>query len=123
MFKRVIALVLSALMIVSVISVTATAEEKTVKQPITSTLNFGYDDDEMLRAIIVYDGESDIALNQKGSYPAIKTAKKLNSDNRKRLTGVITDSYGAKLVYNYGTLINGIAVDASYGELKKIEKL
>ncbi len=123
MAKRIMSLVFSALMLLSALSITTNAAEKKLKTSFVSSLNFGYGDDEVLRAVIVFEGESDIAFNQKGTSPAIKAAKKLNAQNRTRLTKAITDNYGATLAFRYGALINGIAVDAAYGQLKVIEKL
>jgi len=121
--KRFTAIMLFVFMLLPSLSFTATASEKEIKTPFVSRLQFEYNDGEILRAIVVFDGESDIALNQKGTSLTVKTAKRLSAANRAGLTKAITEGYSAKLAFSYGALINGIAVDAAYGQLKEIEKL
>lgn len=98
------------------------AVEKTAKAHFVSRLNFNIDDEKSVRAIIVYEGDSAVKMVQKGTAASTKAASKTVLKSQSALTAAIK-SKGAAIAYSYGTLLNGVAVDASYGTLKEIEKL
>ncbi|MBQ3194944.1 MAG: S8 family serine peptidase [Clostridia bacterium] len=123
MSKRLTALALTLLMLLSALACNASAAENISNKSVALSLNSLLGDDAVLRAIVVYKGGSDIAVDQSFGAPFAKTAKKLFSSQRSRLTSTITENYGASIVFNYGALINGVALDVSYGQLNEIEKL
>lgn len=88
-----------------------------------SRLGFDLEDGRILRAIILYDGDAGIDLMQKGGYETAAEAGNTVLRRQKVLTETITEEYGAELACSYTVLLNGIAVDVSYGVLKEIEKL
>lgn len=88
-----------------------------------SRLNFAVDDSTVLRAIVLYEGDAGIDLQQKGKADTAEEAGKTVLGLQKSLTKEIKESFGVTPVYSYSVLLNGIAVDANYGTLKEIEKL
>lgn len=107
---------------ITAIPFSAQAAEKASKAPFVSRLCFDIDDDESVRAIILYDGDSAVDMVQKGTAASTKAASKTVISRQKALTAKICNA-GASLAFSYGTLLNGVAVDASYGALKDIEKM
>lgn len=97
LFKKILAVALSVVTLVS--AGMFSADAYSFKDVFVSRLNFDIDDDEVVRAIIVYDSNEGAAHT-----------KELCAD------------YGAYLAFSYSELFDGIAVDASYATLKEIEK-
>lgn len=88
-----------------------------------SRLDFDLEDSTVVRAIVVYDGDAGIELEQSGQASSAQNGAKTVKSDSAPLTKAITKDYGATLVYSYGVLLNGVAVDISYGQLKQVEKL
>ncbi len=88
-----------------------------------SRLSFAVDDDTVLRAIVLFNGDAGIDLQQKGRADTAAEAGEKVHSLQKSLTAEIKERFGVSPVYSYSVLLNGIAVDASYGTLKAIEKL
>ncbi len=91
--------------------------------PFVSRLDFDLEDGRVVRAIVVYEGEAGIDLELKGSTETAAEGGNTVLRRQRALTETITEEYGAHLACSYSVLLNGIAVDASYGTLKEIEKL
>ena len=88
-----------------------------------SRLSFSLEDETVLRAIIVFEGDAGIDLQNRGKADSITDAGKTVKLRQRSLVEEITNEHGAALVYRYSVLLNGIAVDARYGALKEIEKI
>lgn len=69
-----------------------------------SRLNFDIADSTVVRAIVVYSAEP---------YAAVESG----------LAAEISEACGAEVLWDYSAIFTGVAVDASYGSLKEIEKL
>ena len=119
---RILTLAVCTVMLFSSAVITSNAAEKATKQSFVSRLDFGYDDSDTVRAIVVFKGESGIDLKQKGVSDA-KTASKAVAKKRSALIKSLESNYNASVIYSYSTLLNGVAVDVSYGNLKNIEQL
>lgn len=122
-FVRLCSLLLCVVLLATLCPVTASAVGKESKASFVSRLNFKVEDDAVVRAIVVYEGDSAADLQQKGKAPSVTAAVSRVEKGQKALTKTITEGYGATLKYSYSALLNGVAVDVSYGQLKEIEKL
>jgi len=120
-FTNLLCYILSLCAILSFLPVSALSQ--TEDTAFVSRLGFDIEDSRVLRAIILYEGDAGIDLEQKGSYETAAEAGNTVLRRQRVLTKIITEEYGASLAYSYSVLLNGIAVDASYGVLKEIERL
>ncbi len=79
---------------------------------------YRYADDEIVRAIVILEGESEAEVAEAGSEKAAaQRVKLINEHNavRKAMTGI---SY--ELKYEFTTLLNGFSCDVAYGDLEAI---
>ena len=79
---------------------------------------YQYADDEIVRAIILLEGETEAEVGEAGSQKAAaQRVKLINEHNavRKAMTGI---SY--EMQYEFTTLLNGFSCDVAYGDLEKI---
>lgn len=96
---------------------------KAEERVFSSRLLFDLEEDDVVRAIVVFEGDSGIDLQLKGKVEDAAEAGNVVLGRQKMLIREITEEYGAVLAYSYSVLLNGVAVDASYGTLKNIEGL
>ncbi len=115
---------LSVLLCVSVLFgvVPLSASGKAEKTKFVSRLDFDIADDTVLRAVVVYDGDAALESVNKGNAPSVTTASRAVTNSQRALTAAVC-AKGASVFYSYNTLLNGVAVDASYKQLKEIEKI
>ncbi len=121
LITRMLGCVLTLAMFIS-LAPAAYAVDKPVRQNFVSRLNFDIADSENVTAIVVFEGESGTDMVKKGLVKDILTARKKVANRQMTVKKAIADN-GAKLLYTYDTLLNGVSVRTTYGKLKEIEKM
>lgn len=119
---RLVSLVLLLAVVVNLCTFSANAIDRVPSTPFVSRLNFDVEDGESVRAIIVYDGSSGLRLKNSGKAPSVAAGANSVYKAQKPLNAQVK-ALGGTVVYSYNTILNGVAVDVKYGDLKKIEKL
>ncbi len=119
---RILSCVLTLAMLIS-FAPAAVAVDKTVKPVFTSRLNFDVADSESVTAIVVFDGESGAEMVKKGLVKDIPAARKKVTKRQATVKAEIVNKYDAEVIYSYDTLLNGVSVRTTYGNLKEIEKM
>ncbi len=119
---KLVSALLCLVMLFSAFPLGAVAVEKASRERFVSRLNFALADEAVVRAIIIYNGDSALDTVSKGKAASVTTASKTVAVKQKALTEEIS-ARGADIAFSYSTLLNGVAVDASYKQLKEIEKM
>ncbi len=101
----------------------ATAANSFRKEVVKSRLNFDIADGESVTAIVIFEGDSATEMVDKGFRKTLETARKTVASRQASIKSAIVKNNKAEVVYSYDTLLNGVSVKTTYGNLKKIEQL
>lgn len=136
MFKKSLAIVLAVVMALSCISVASAAGKTAVdsaKVPETpkgfksatfkEQNTYQYADDEIVRAIVIMDGEASANVAENGTTRAVSNTQKLAKQHQGLMQKMDSKKISYKLNYEYTELLNGIAVEAAYGDLDAISNM
>ncbi|MCQ2419451.1 MAG: S8 family serine peptidase, partial [Clostridia bacterium] len=136
MFKKSLAIILAVVMALSCISVVSAADKasgngdkipeapKGFKSTTFKEQNtYQYADDELVRAIIVMDGEASANVAENGTTRAASNTAKLAKQHQGLMQKMDSKKISYKVGYEYTELLNGFAVDVAYGDLEAISNM
>ncbi len=137
-FKKVLALVLALVMVLSCLSgVSAASREKTeisaaqtlgtsakekgaLSREFQQKNSYKYADDEIVRAIVVLESAPEADFEGTEAEKSAYRVKLANEQNRVRKA---MSSMKFEVAYEFTTLLNGFSCDIAYGELEKIAEI
>lgn len=123
MKKALILRIFSALLCCFVLFSTVPAEALVKERAaFVSRLNYDIDGDTVLRAVVLYDGDGAISLSSKGKAPNVVTASKRIAEKQNALVKSL-ENCGAEVLYSYSAILNGAGIEATYAQLKEIERI
>lgn len=137
-FKRVLAVLLALVMMISCVAVVSAADKKSVTgekvkgsaadrgdnakgykgELFRNTNTYQYADDETVRVIVVLEGTPEADVAERNSDRAVAHRAKLMGEHEKVRAAMNSIDY--KLLYDYTALLDGFACEVAYGDLDKI---
>ena len=136
MFKKSLAIILAVVMALSCISMASAAGKssddgaklpeapKGFKSAAFKEQNaYQYADDEIVRVIIVMDGEASANVAANGTTKAASNNARLVRQHQGLMQTMTSKKISYKVSYEYTNLLNGIAADVAYGDLEAISKM